>query len=166
MSDPVVFMGVAGCGKSTVAAAVAQALGLRLVEGDDFHSASNRRKMSQGIALTDEDRDAWLTTLSQELRNSPRPMVLTCSALKRKYRDRLRQAAPGLRFVFLELSQQAAQARVSARSAHFCSADLVHSQFAALESPVGEAHVLCVDATKQLGALTPQVIEWLETSHA
>jgi gluconokinase len=166
MGASVVIMGVSGCGKSSLGAAVAQAEGLPLIEGDDHHSEQSRNKMSQGIALTDEDRDGWLTLLGEHLRAAPHGAVLTCSALKRKYRDHLRAAAPGLRFVFLELTREEAQARVSSRSAHFFSASLVDSQFAALEPPVGEPGVLRVDATDLPGQLLSQVQAWLEPGHA
>lgn len=161
MSNSIVFMGVAGCGKSTVAAAIAQVLDLPLIEGDDFHSENNRLKMSRGIPLNDDDRDHWLLTLCQELQKAPQGIVLTCSALKRKYRDRLRQASPGVRFVFLDLTCEEAQARVAARSAHFFSPDLVVSQFAALESPVDEVDVLRVNATKSPDSLVQQISEWV-----
>ena len=75
MTESLVIMGVAGCGKSSLGAAVAQATGLRLVEGDDYHSAENRSKMSHGVALTDSDRDGWLTTLSEQLRAHPSAFV-------------------------------------------------------------------------------------------
>lgn len=155
-------MGVAGCGKSSLGAALAQATGLTLVEGDDFHSPASRAKMSQGVALLDADRDGWLGTLSEQLRGHPKGLVLTCSALKRAYRERLRQAAPGLRFVFLDISREQAQARVLARaSQHFFSTSLVDSQFATLEAPTGEAGVLRVDALKPLEQLQAEVTAWL-----
>ncbi len=163
MGSSIVIMGVSGCGKSSLGAAVARAEGLPLIEGDDHHSEQSRTKMSQGIALTDEDRDGWLTLLGEQLRASPNGAVLTCSALKHKYREHLRAASPGLRFVFLDLTREEAQARVSSRSAHFFSASLVDSQFAALESPVGEPGVLRVDATAPLGELQSQVSDWLKT---
>lgn len=131
-------MGVAGCGKSSLAAVVALAQGLALVEGDDYHSAASRAKMSQGIALTDDDREDWLGILGEQLQAAPQGIALTYSALKRKYRDRLRRAAPGLHFVFLDLTREAAQARVAARTSHFFSASLVESQFEVLEPPVDE----------------------------
>lgn len=163
MPASVVIMGVSGCGKSSLGAAVAQAVGLPLIEGDDHHSEQSRTKMSQGIALTDEDRDGWLSLLGEYLRASPDGAVLTCSALKRRYRDQLRADAPGLRFVFLDLTREVAQARVASRSSHFFSASLVDSQFAALESPVGEPGVLRVDATEPLTQLCAQVDRWLKT---
>ncbi|CAN5528014.1 gluconokinase [soil metagenome] len=162
MTDSLVIMGVAGCGKSSLGAAVAQATGLALVEGDDFHSPANRAKMSQGIALNDADRDGWLSTLGEQLRARPEGLVLTCSALKLSYRERLRRAAPGLRFVFLDISREEAQARVAARAAqHFFSTTLVDSQFATLEVPTGEAGVLRVDALKPLDQLQADVTAWL-----
>ena len=165
MTDSLVIMGVAGCGKSSLGVAVAQATGLALVEGDDFHSPASRAKMSQGVALTDADRDGWLTTLGAQLREHPEGLVLTCSALKLSYRERLRQAAPGLRFVFLDIGREEAQARVAARAAaHFFSTTLVDSQFATLENPTGEAGVLRVDALKPLAALQAEVTQWLGTN--
>ena len=155
-------MGVAGCGKSSLAAAVALAEGLPLVEGDDHHSAASRVKMSQGIALTDDDRDGWLRILGAQLQASPQGIALTCSALKRQYRDRLRQASPGLRFVFLDLTREGAQARVTARTSHFFSSSLVDSQFEALEPPVGETNVLRVDATASVPQLQLEVTAWLQ----
>jgi gluconokinase len=155
-------MGVAGCGKSSLGAVLAQATGLKLVEGDDYHSPSNRARMSQGIALTDADRGGWLATLSEQLRAHPEGLVLTCSALKRAYRERLRQAAPGLGFIFLEISREQAQARVAARaSQHFFSTSLVDSQFATLEAPTGEPGVLRVDALNSLEQLQAEVTAWL-----
>ena len=161
MSDSLVIMGVAGCGKSSLGAAVATATGLLLVEGDDFHSLSSRAKMSQGIALNDADRDGWLTTLGEQLRGHPEGLVLTCSALKRAYRERLRQASPGLRFIFMDIGREQAQARVAARAAqHFFSTTLVDSQFATLQDPTGEAGVLRVDALKPLDRLQLEVTAW------
>lgn len=160
----IVIMGVAGCGKSSLGTVVAQACGLPLIEGDDHHSESNRQKMRQGIALTDADRDGWLETLCGLLRRSPDGVVVTCSALKRAYRDRLRQAAPGLLFVFLDINQPQALARVSARSTqHFFSTSLVENQFATLESPIGEPGVLRLDALLSLPQLQAEVKQWLLT---
>lgn len=168
MQTSIVFMGVAGCGKSSLAAAVARAEGLAYVEGDDFHSPASRAKMSQGVALTDADRDAWLTALAAQLREAAQAqtgLALSCSALKRAYRERLRRATPGLRFVFIDIGRDAALARVAARAAqtaHFFSASLVDSQFATLESPLGEPGVLRVDAQQPLPQLQAQVSRWLQ----
>lgn len=160
MRDSLVVMGVAGCGKSSLGAAYAQAQGLELIEGDAFHSPESRRKMAAGIALTDADRAGWLQTLGEQLRQRP-GVVLTCSALRRAYRAQLRSAAPGLRFAFLEISRDEALARVRARAAHFFSASLVDSQFATLEPPTGEPGVLRLDATAPLAHLMEQIDQWL-----
>lgn len=163
MKHSLVVMGVSGCGKSSLGALIAEALGLRFVEGDAHHSPSNRSKMSQGIALTDEDRAGWLDTLACELQRPPLPVVLTCSSLKLGYRQRLRAASPGLRFVFMDIGREAALARVASRPDHFFSSSLVDNQFATLERPGGEAGVLRVDATVALDELQAQVKAWLAT---
>ncbi len=155
-------MGVAGCGKSSLGAAVAQALALPLIEGDDFHSAHSKSKMQQGMPLTDADRQGWLSELGAELRRRPAGAVLTCSALKLVYRDRLRAAVPALRFAFLDIPKADALLRVQARaSSHFFSADLVDSQFATLQDPRQEAGVLRLDALLPVAQLQAQVQAWL-----
>lgn len=164
LSAGVVVMGVAGCGKSSLGAAVAAAENLPLIEGDDHHSTASRVKMSQGIALTDEDRDGWLHTLGRLLQDHPQGVVLTCSALKRVYRDRLRAACPGLKFLFLDIDQFHAAQRVAARGdTHFFSSSLVDSQFATLQSPVGEPGVLRLDALLDRSTLQAQASAWLHS---
>ncbi len=163
MSDLLVVMGVAGAGKSTLAQAVASATGFQLIEGDDFHSAASRRKMADGEPLTDDDRRDWLDRLIGELLRQRRGAVLTCSALKRSYRDRFREAVPSLRFVYLHIDEHLAHERVSARApAHMFPPSLVPSQFAALEPPQGEPGVLHLDAAQPLQALVADVRRWLE----
>jgi gluconokinase len=158
----VVVMGVAGCGKSSVGRAIAETEGLPLIEGDDHHSDHNKARMAAGTPLTDADRDGWLATLGAQLQAHPGGAVLSCSALKRAYRERLRAASPGLRFVFLEITPDEAQARVSARAAtHFFSTRLVASQFETLEPPNGEAGVLVVDARLPIAALAAKAHGWL-----
>lgn len=156
-------MGVSGCGKSSLARALAQALQRPLIEGDDFHPEQNLTLMRQGIALTDADRAGWLQALGQELGRHSNAAVLSCSALKRAYRDQLRAAAQGLRFVHLVLSESAALARVQQRgAAHFFSPQLVRSQFETLESPADEPGVLSLDATQPLHAACQAVLAWLK----
>lgn len=164
MAASIVIMGVAGCGKSSLGQALALAQDLPLIEGDDFHSPDNRAKMSQGIALTDADRAGWLEVLARQLQAHPNGVVLTCSALKRTYRERLRQACPALRFAYLAISRDTAQKRVLARAhEHFFSTKLVDSQFATLEVPSDEPGVLTLDATADLAQLQAQVSAWLRT---
>ncbi|HSD37361.1 MAG TPA: gluconokinase [Rhodocyclaceae bacterium] len=161
-------MGVAGCGKSSVAEACARRMGWHLVEGDDYHSPEASEKMRSGTPLTDADREGWLQRLGAVLQAHALPdqpgVVLTCSSLRRRYRDQLRAALPGqpgLRFAFLDLTMAQAQARVAARAGHLFPASLVASQFATLESPVGEPGVLRLDATEPISALAEQVGVWL-----
>ncbi|MBV8035812.1 MAG: gluconokinase [Pelomonas sp.] len=154
-------MGVAGCGKSTLAAAVAQRLGRDWLEGDLLHSEASRHKMARGEPLTDQDRSAWLASLCQRLQQHP-GLLLTCSALKRSYRDRLREASPGLRFAFLDIDRSEAHRRVSTRTSHFFAASLVDSQFETLEPPTGEPGVLRLDAQWPPGELEARVCGWLE----
>ena len=158
----VVVMGVAGCGKSSLADSVGHALGWPVIEGDDFHSAQNKALMHAGIALTDADRLGWLDALADELRQHRAGVLLSCSALKRKYRDRLRRSGAGLRFVFLDIDEASAQARVKARAGeHFFHPDLVRSQFEALEPPTGEPGVLRLDASLSPSALCEAALVWL-----
>ena len=161
-----VVMGVSGCGKSHVGAVVAERLGLPLVEGDEFHSDANQARMRDGIALTDADRADWLDRLGAELRQRPAGAVLTCSALKASYRDRLRSASPGLRFAWLDLDPASAEARVAQRAAHFFPKGLVATQFEALESPLGETGVLRLDALLPPEALAECVVRWTVEGNA
>jgi gluconokinase len=156
----VVVMGVAGCGKSEVGARLAALLGVPLIEGDAFHPPANVAKMREGLALTDADRAGWLAQLGTQLAEA-HTAVLTCSALKKSYRDTLRAAAPGTRFVFLRISQASAQARVAARPGHFYPASLVASQFATLEDPSAEPGVLALDATLPPQDLAYAAAAWL-----
>lgn len=162
--NALVVMGVSGCGKSSVGAAIVGRSGGRLIEGDSFHPEANIAKMSAGTPLDDEDRAGWLLRLGEEMRacieSGQRP-VLTCSALKLKYRETLRNAVPGLGFVFLELTREEAANRVAHRPGHFMPASLIDSQFATLEPPTGEALTLPLDATVPIVELAQQVENWL-----
>lgn len=157
-------MGVAGCGKSTLAAELARALGCVLIEGDDYHPAPNQEKMRAGIALDDADRAPWLAHLGTLLADASAGAVLTCSALKRRYRDQLRAAAPALAIVFIDITPAQAHARVAARADHLFPPGLVDSQFEALESPLGEAGVLRVEAMQPLTEQFDAILRWLDPS--
>jgi gluconokinase len=138
--DLYVVMGVAGSGKTRIGAAFARALGVPFVEGDDFHPAANVDRMSRGIALTDEDRAGWLDALALRIGEASEfgtGLVMTCSALKRSYRDVLRAGAPRgkLTFVFLRGPHDLIAERLAARRGHFMSPALLDSQFATLEEP-------------------------------
>jgi gluconokinase len=157
----IVVMGVAGCGKSTVGAGLAQALACPLIEGDDFHLPESQAKMRDGIPLADADREPWLDRLGQLMAWRDGDVVLTCSALKRAYRERLRAAVPGLRFVFVDIDVATAAARVGSRSGHLFPQSLVTSQFSALERPQGEPGVTTVTAHDPVEQQVGAVMAWL-----
>ena len=131
-------MGVAGSGKTTVGEMLARTLGVDFVEGDEFHPLANVRKMAAGTPLTDEDRGGWLHALAARLadaRRSGKGVVLSCSALKRAYRDILRESAPEAVFIFLHGSRALIAARLASRRGHFMPTTLLESQFTTLEEP-------------------------------
>ena len=160
--NSLVVMGVSGCGKSWVGALIADRLGVPLIEGDSFHSDTNRALMQAGTPLTDAHRAYWLKRLGLELCAHPTGAVLSCSALKAAYREQLRAAAPGLRFAWLDLDLRSAQARVAQRSTHFFPPGLVTTQFEALESPLHERRVLRLDALSAPETLAEEVLRWLQ----
>jgi gluconokinase len=138
-----VVMGVAGAGKSVIGSAFANALGIDFVEGDEYHPAENVRRMASGIPLTDEDRAGWLQSLAvriREAKDAGAGVVVSCSALKRSYREILRAgASPApLRFVFLRGTRSLIAERMGARRGHFMPPGLLDSQFDALEEPTAD----------------------------
>ncbi|MGW0846272.1 gluconokinase [Streptomyces sp. NPDC002787] len=148
----VIVMGVSGSGKTTVGQLLAQSLGVPYAEGDDFHPAPNVAKMRAGHPLDDEDRRPWLDEIAQWLAShADSGGVMTCSALKRRYRDRLASAAPHVCFLHLDGSPELIAARITARRGHFMPPDLLKSQFADLE-PLGDDEAgaaIPIDGTPQ-----------------
>lgn len=134
----VVVMGVSGSGKSSVGEGLASALGLHFIDGDSLHSAANVARMQAGTPLRDEDRGPWLDRIGEclsDVAQWPQGLVIACSALKRAYRDRIRGAAPGVRFVFLDGSGELIGARMAARTGHYMPGTLLASQLQTLEPP-------------------------------
>lgn len=129
----VVVMGVSGSGKTTIAQVLARRLGWQEAEADDFHPAANVAKMHAGIPLTDDDRKPWLEALRHWINAAPGSVILTCSALKRSYRDELRTAAARVEFIHLDGDHAVIRNRITARTGHFMPASLLDSQFATLE---------------------------------
>ena len=141
-------MGVSGSGKSVIGAALAHALGTDFVEGDDYHSADNVERMASGIPLTDDDRAQWLRSLAARLREAKAAgtgLVMTCSALKRSYRNLLRAEAGELRFVFLRGPRALLAERIAGRRGHFMPPSLLESQLATLEEPAPDEHAWVCD---------------------
>lgn len=163
---PVVVMGVTGCGKTEVGAALAKMLDATFIEGDALHPAENVAKMASGTPLTDDDRAGWLDAIGRAVadagQDGRRPVVATCSALKRAYRDRLRNFVPDLTFVHLVLSREESWRRVSNRPGHFMPASLVDSQFAALEPTQADEAALPLDATRPIADLAAEAAAFLK----
>ncbi|GHF18852.1 gluconokinase [Pseudolysinimonas yzui] len=151
-------MGVSGTGKSTIGRGLAETLGLPFVEGDDLHPPANVAKMAAGIPLTDADRAPWLDRIAAEL---DRPVVITCSALKRSYRDRLRAAAPDLVLVYLHGSPELLAARMAQRDGHFMPPSLLESQLATLEEPSADEDAIPVDVALQPDEIVELVVDRL-----
>lgn len=150
----VIVMGVSGCGKSTVGPKLAAGLGWPFEDGDAFHPPANVAKMSAGTPLTDADRWPWLAAIAARIaraRAGGTGVVIGCSALKRAYRDALRDGHRDLRFLHLAGSPELIASRQAARRGHFMPASLMASQFATLEPPAGEpdAIELAVEDTPQ-----------------
>jgi len=149
VSFPLVVMGIAGAGKTTLGEAIAAELGRRFVEGDALHSAEAVAKMGRGEPLDDADRAPWLDAVAAVLAYDPE-VVVTCSALRMRYRDRLRAAHQRVLFVHVSVPAEVARERVASRVGHFMPADLVGSQLAALEPLTREERGLVVDGTTPL----------------
>lgn len=157
-----VLMGVTGTGKSTVAGLLAGQLDWDLGEGDDLHPPENIRKMASGHPLTDEDRWPWLRRVAewiQERVRAGRPAVITCSALKRSYRDVLRDEH--VVFVYLRGARDQIAARLAARHRHFMAPSLLDSQLAALELPGPDEQSLTVEIGWDSRAAAAQIIDKL-----
>ena len=134
----IVVMGVSGVGKTTIGVRLAERLGVPFVEGDSFHPPANIAKMSSGVPLDDADRLPWLEALAAELERARRTgggIVLVCSALRRSYRDILRDGHDDVVFLFLAGDKTLIGERLAARRGHFMPPGLLDSQFAALEPP-------------------------------
>lgn len=154
----VVLMGVAGCGKSSVGAALAPALGAVYLDGDDLHPAANIAKMRAGLPLTDADRAPWLADVGRLLA-PPGRRIVGCSALKRAYRDLIRdRAGAPVTFVHLAGRREVIAARMAARTGHFMPTALLDSQFATLEPPGADEGAVTVDIALPLADLVAAIV--------
>ena len=138
MTNTLIVMGVSGTGKSTLARALAEQLQWEFLEGDDYHPKANIEKMRRGEALADEDRWPWLNAMHEtiaEKQHQKQPLVVTCSALKKSYREKLVRNLEGVEFVYLCGDPETILARMRQRKKHFMPAVLLDSQVAALEPP-------------------------------
>lgn len=157
----VIVMGVSGAGKSTIGRLLAERLGARFLDADDFHPTANLAKMRRGIPLDDNDRAPWLACLNRTLHEHAargEDVVLACSALKQSYRDRLMAGLPAAQLVYLRGSHTLLAARLSGRADHFMPPELLDSQLATLEEPRG---AITVDADGTPEAITTAICEAL-----
>ncbi|QNQ90886.1 gluconate kinase [Corynebacterium poyangense] len=159
-----VVMGVSSCGKSTVGALLAHELGVPFKDGDELHPASNISKMSSGVPLTDEDRWPWLGLIGQWLAEHHEGGVIACSALKRSYRDRIREAAPDTVFIHLHGSKELMAKRMAARPGHFMPESLLNSQFETLEPLSHEERGRVFDVADPPIQIAHDAASWLESS--
>ena len=154
-----VVMGVSGSGKSTVGAALAQRLGVPFADADHHHPAANVAQMSRGAPLDDEDPRPWLETIGRWLADHPDGGVVSCSALKRSYRDQLRGHAPDLELLHLQGDREVIARRQASRPGHFMPASLLSSQFATLEPLEPDEHGLVVDVDRSVDAIVQQYVD-------
>lgn len=158
-------MGVSGAGKTTIASALAQRLGWGFLDADDLHPPSNHAKMARGEPLNDEDRRPWLAAVSAWMRAAQdrgEPAVVACSALKRAYRDRLREGLNDLQIVFIHAEPALLKARLMRRGGHFMPPSLLTSQLAALEAPAADERALQIDAIETPEAIVADVLRRLD----
>ena len=159
----IVVMGVAGSGKTTIASGLAERLGVPFVEGDCLHPAANVKKMAGGTPLTDADRWPWLEAIGERMemeRITGHGVVVSCSALKRVYRDCLRKKVHGeVQFVMLEGSRELISGRMQQRKGHFMPPALLDSQFAALEKPTPDEHAVILDISHTVPVLLAEAAQ-------
>ncbi len=159
-----VIMGVSGSGKTTIGLALARRLNFEFIEGDEFHSRANREKMHAGQPLDDADRKPWLEALRSRMTAMlarKGNAVLTCSALRQSYRDTL--TMPGMRFIYLKVSEPVVRERLAKRRGHFFNPALLESQFATLEEP---RDAIVVNADRPDLEITQQIVRDLAKAHA
>ncbi|HYF71780.1 MAG TPA: gluconokinase [Nocardioides sp.] len=161
LAGPLVVMGVSGSGKSTVGAALSQRLGVPFVDADDLHPESNIAKMSRGEPLDDDDRWPWLETIGRWLAEHPDGGVVSCSALKRTYRDQLRGHVATLTFLHLHGDREVIERRQASRPGHFMPASLLSSQFATLEPLAPDEDGVVIDVDRSVDQIVQAYVDRL-----
>ena len=165
MTIKCVIMGVSGSGKTTIGKAIADHFHASFIDGDDLHPRANIIKMRDGHPLDDEDRKPWLVRINDvffSFENRHQSGVVVCSALKKKYRDMLREGNEGLLFVHLFGSRELIKERMSKRQGHFFKEEMLNSQFAALEFPDSEEDVINIDISGTPEEIISQAVAQIE----
>lgn len=164
MASPIVVMGVSGSGKSTVGAALAQRLRVPFADADDFHPPANIAKMTAGEPLNDDDRYPWLEAIGEWLAQHGDGGVMSCSALKRKYRDQLRRHCPDVEFLHLSGTPEVIGRRQASRPGHFMPASLLASQFATLEPLEADERGTAIDVDQNIDSIVENYVSATRTT--
>jgi gluconokinase len=163
--NSIVVMGVCACGKTTVGVKLAQALGAKFIDGDDLHPKANILKMSRGEPLNDDDRKPWLERIRDaafSLESKNELGVIVCSALKKEYRDQIRDGNQSVTFLFLDGNYDLIIQRMKARKGHFMKENMVESQFSALQRPDNEERVVVVDIDTDIDQVLARAVHSLK----
>lgn len=161
-----ILMGVSSTGKTSVGTAVAQQLGLKMIDGDDLHPRANIAKMASGHPLNDDDRKPWLTRINDaafSLEQKSEKGIIVCSALKKKYRDQIRQGNTNIHFIFLHGSYELVLSRMQQRKGHFMKPEMLQSQFNTLEIPqADETDVIFIDINGSFDEVVKRCVKAIE----
>ena len=158
----IILMGVSGCGKSLLGETLGTKLGLKFIEGDEFHTSVNRKKMGSGIPLNDQDRLSWLTKLGDLASTSTHSLIMSCSALKKSYRHLLGAKGANLIFVHLHAHREVIEQRIKSRKGHFFDPGLLTSQFETLEPLDSEEQGFQVNVANPLHLILAEIISRLD----
>lgn len=159
--NSIIVMGVCASGKSTIGEKIAQRLGAKFIDGDDLHPKANIQKMSRGEPLNDDDRKPWLERIRDaafSLESKNEQGIIVCSALKKSYRDQIRDGNQNVTFLFLDGSFDLIMSRMTARKGHFMKSNMVESQFNTLERPDNEDQVAVVDIDTDIDTIVKHSI--------
>ncbi|MGF1700493.1 gluconokinase [Photobacterium makurazakiensis] len=169
LGKSIIVMGVSASGKSTIGHQLAMSIGAKFIDGDDLHPKANILKMAKGEPLNDDDRRPWLERIRDaafSIESKNETGVIVCSALKKCYREQIRNGNNNLAFLYLEGSPELILDRMRLRNGHFMKENMINSQFAVLESPTGEPDVITISIDQGIDAVIEQAVIALTPSTA